>query len=221
MRSAKELMGKPIYSVTNGRQVGSVKDLFVDSDLHKITGIYTGSEGLFNRRAKLIPFDKVTVLGIDAVLVVDSNVIKEDREYAPSQEWLRRDNVQGRVMHTAGGTKVGSVGDLLLDDDSKVVAFTLSRVYVEGPITKNRIVSRTAVLDAGGLDGNMIIDLTEVEQSNIGAVGTPEPVDFEPRQQPATEDESSDKDAESEASSDYDAEGDEISGLEGEDIAPE
>ncbi len=196
MRSAKELIGKPIYSITNGRLVGTVKDLYVDSDLHKVTGVFTGTEGLFNRRAQLIPFDRVSVLGIDAVLVVESNVIKEDREYAPSQEWLRRASLQGRVMHTAGGTKVGSVGDILLDDDSKVVAFTLSRVFVEGPITKNRIVSRGAVLDTGGIDGTMIIDLAEVEQSNIGAAGTTEPVDFEPTMQPAEEDEVSDQDTE-------------------------
>ena len=123
MRSAKELIGKPIYSLTNGRLIGSVKDLYVDSDLQKVTGLYVGSEGIFNRRARLIPQDQVAVYGIDAVLVVDSNVIKDDKEYAPSQEWLRREDLQGRVMHTAGGTKVASVGDLLLDDDSKVATY--------------------------------------------------------------------------------------------------
>lgn len=185
MRSAKELIGKPIYSLTNGRLIGSVKDLYVDSDLQKVTGLYVGSEGIFNRRARLIPRDQVAVYGIDAVLVVDSNVIKDDKEYAPSQEWLRREDLQGRVMHTAGGTKVASVGDLLLDDDSKVVAFSLSRVHVEGPISNNRIVSRAAILDPGGFEGNMIVDLAEVEQSSIESIGTFEPVDFEPTMQPA------------------------------------
>lgn len=187
MRSAKELIGKPIYSLTNGRLIGSVKDLYVDPDLQKVTGLYVGSEGIFNRRARLIARDQVAVFGIDSVLVVDSNVIVDDKEYPPSQEWLRREVLQGRVMHTAGGTKVASVGDLLLDDDSKVVAFSLSRVHVEGPISNNRIVSRTAILDPGGFEGNMIVDLTEVEQSSIGAIGTSEPVDYEPIMQPADE----------------------------------
>ena len=187
MRSAKELIGKPIYSLTSGRLIGSVKDLYVDPDLQKITGLYVGSEGIFNRRARLIARDQVTVFGIDSVLVVDSNVIVDDKEYPPSQEWLRREDLQGRVMHTAGGTKVASVGDLLLDDNAKVVAFSLSRVHVEGPISNNRIVSRAAILDPGGFEGNMIVDLTEVEQSSIGANGTSEPVDFEPTMQPADE----------------------------------
>ncbi len=185
MRSAKELIGKPIYSLTNGRLIGSVKDLYVDPDLQKITGLYVGSEGIFNRRARLIARDQVAVFGIDSVLVVDSNVIVDDKEYPPSQEWLRREDLQGRVMYTAGGTKVASVGDLLLDDDSKVVAFSLSRVHVEGPISNNRIVSRAAILDPGGFEGNMIVDLTEVEQSSIGAIEISEPVDFEPTMQPA------------------------------------
>lgn len=187
MRSAKELIGKPIYSLTNGRLIGSVKDLYVDPDLQKITGLYVGSEGIFNRRARLIARDQVAVFGIDSVLVVDSNVIVDDKEYPPSQEWLRREDLQGRVMYTAGGTKVASVGDLLLDDDSKVVAFSLSRVHVEGPISNNRIVSRAAILDPGGFEGNMIVDLAEVEQSSIGAIETSEPVDFEPTMQPADE----------------------------------
>ena len=116
MRPAKELIGKPIYSITEGRLLGTVKDLYVDSEIRRVTGVYVGSEGLFSRKARLIPSDQVTILGIDAVLTIQSDVITDDTVYVPSQDWLRRDGVQGRIMNTAGGTKVGSVGDLLIDD---------------------------------------------------------------------------------------------------------
>jgi uncharacterized protein YrrD len=185
MRSAKELIGKPIYSVTDGRLLGTVKDLYVDSDMNHVTGVFVGSEGLFSRRARLIPGDRVSVLGVDAVLTLESNVIKDDSGYAPSQEWLRRDSVQGRIMNTAGGTKVGTVGDLLIDDDYKVVAFSLARVNVEGPIARSRIVTRTAVTDAGGFDGSIVVDLSEAEQPAMGLGSITEPVSFEPNMQPA------------------------------------
>jgi uncharacterized protein YrrD len=185
MRSAKELIGKPIYSVTDGRLLGTVKDLYVDSDMRHVTGLYVGSEGLFSRRARLIPGDQVSVLGIDAVLTLESDVIKDDTAFVPSQEWLRRDSVQGRTMNTAGGTKVGTVGDLMIDDDRKVVAFSLARVNVEGPIARNRIIARTAVTDAGGFDGTIVVDLSEAEQPAIGLGSIAEPVSFEPDMQPA------------------------------------
>lgn len=200
MRSAKELIGKPIYSVTNGRLLGTVKDLYVDSDIRRVTGLYVGSEGLFSRRARLIPGDSVAILGVDSVLTIESNVVKDESEYAPSQGWLRRDSIQGRVMHTAGGTKVASVGDLLIDDDSKVVAFSLARVNVEGPVAKSRVIARNAVLDAGGFDGSMIVDLTEAEQPTGGVVGAAEPVDFEPVMQPVEEEEAADLNDEEDSS---------------------
>jgi hypothetical protein len=165
-----------------------------------VTGIFVGSEGLFSRRARLIPGDHVSVLGIDSVLTLESDVITDDSEFVPSQRWLRRDSVQGRIMNTAGGTKVGMVGDLLIDD-YKVVAFSLARVNVEGPIARNRIVARTAVTDAGGFDGSIIVDLSEAEQPVMGVDSIIVPVNIESDMQPDQSSETADLDAEDEASS--------------------
>jgi uncharacterized protein YrrD len=195
MRSGKDLIGKPIYSQSDGRHLGTVKDLYVDSGINTITGIFVGSEGLISRRARLIPSDKVAVLGVDAVLTVGSDVIRDGSEFGPSQNWIRRDSIQGRIMQTAGGTKVGSVGDLLFDDDSKVVAFALARVNVEGPIARNRVVMRTAVRDAGGFDGTMIVDLTEAEQPPIAVTPVVEPFEYDPLMRPAQSEDASDQNA--------------------------
>jgi uncharacterized protein YrrD len=199
MRSAKELIGKPIYSVVDGRLIGTVKDLYVDSEIRRFTGLFVGSEGLFSRRARLIPRDQVSVLGVNAVLTLDTDVIKDDAEFVPSQSWLRRDSVQGRIMNTPGGTKVGSVGDLLIDDEYNVVAFSLSRVNVEGPIARNRIVARKAVTDAGGFDGSIIVDLTEAEQP-AEVIGAAASIDFEPDMQTAQSDETAEQEVEDDVS---------------------
>jgi uncharacterized protein YrrD len=194
MRSGKDIIGKPIYSQSDGRLIGTVKDLYVDSEMNTITGIFVGSEGLISRRARLIPSDKVAILGVDAVLTMGSDVIRDGSEFGPSQNWIRRDSVQGRIMQTAGGTKVGSVGDLLFDD-SKVVAFALARVNVEGPIARNRVVMRTAVRDAGGFDGTMIVDLTEAEQPPIAVTPVVEPFEYDPLMPPAQSEDASNHNA--------------------------
>jgi hypothetical protein len=104
-------------------------------------------------------------------------------------------------MNTAGGTKVGTVGDLLIDDDYRVVAFSLARVNVEGPIARNRIVTRKAVTDSGGFDGSIVVDLSEAEQPDMGMGSIAGSVSFEPDMQPAQSGETAEPEPEENASS--------------------
>ena len=46
MRIAKELIGKPIYSISEGHHLGAVKDVYLDLELGVLNGLYLGSEGL-------------------------------------------------------------------------------------------------------------------------------------------------------------------------------
>lgn len=163
MRIGKELIGKPIYSVTDGRQLGSVKDLYLNLDLDMLNGLFLGREGIISRKARLITREDITVLGIDSVLVSDSDVVTNNEETPEVEMWLRREDLQGREINTAGGTKVGTVGDVLFDEDAQVVGFALARVFVEGPVAESRIVKKEAVLGTGGKTGAITIDLTKAE----------------------------------------------------------
>ncbi len=164
MRIGKELIGKPIYSMTDGRQVGSVKDLYLDLDLAILTGIFLGREGLINRKARAIPRAHITVLGVDAVLVSGPDVVIEDVDTPEMGFWLRRDDLQGRGIDTAGGTKVGTVGDVMLDEEAQVTGFALAKVFVEGPVAEKRMIVREAVIETGGKSGIITVDLTKAEQ---------------------------------------------------------
>jgi hypothetical protein len=46
------------------------------------------------------------------------------------------------------------------------VGFSLGRVFVEGPVAKNRMIMKAAVLDTGRDDGLMTIDLSKAEQTS-------------------------------------------------------
>lgn len=164
MRLGKELVGKPIYSMTDGQQLGSVKDIFINQDLESVIGIYLGQEGIFSRKTLVILSKNVAVLGLDAVLVTDSDVVTDSNENPEVEGWLKRADLQGRGINTPGGTKVGTVGDILLDEEANIVGFSLARVHVEGPVAEHRIVHKEAVIDTGHKDGNMTIDLSRAEQ---------------------------------------------------------
>ncbi|MCI0397690.1 MAG: PRC-barrel domain-containing protein [Chloroflexi bacterium] len=165
MRVGKELIGKPVISVTDGRLLGHVKDLYLDQDLELINGIFLGQEGLFNRKALLVPRREVTVFGLDAVLVRASDVVTDDSEVEEIKHWLRREELQGREVDTPGRTKVGTVGDILFNDQAQIVGFSLAKVFVEGPVAKSRTVMKGAITDTGRDDGIMTVDLAKAEQS--------------------------------------------------------
>ncbi len=183
MRKGKELIGKPIYSQTDARELGAVKDLFVDLELKLLKGIYLGREGLINRKVQFIAREDVTVFGIDAVLTSGSDVANDNSQVPEVDTWLRRDTLIGREVETAGGTKVGTVGDLLFDEQAAVAGVTLARVHVAGPIADNKRVFSAAITDTGGREGVMIVDLAKAEHASPDDIPA-EPDDSPPEEAP-------------------------------------
>lgn len=168
MRMGKDLIGKPIISLTDGRMLGNVRDLYVNPELYWLTGIYVGHEGLIKRKSLLIERENIAVFGIDAILVKNSDVVTDDKEHPGVEVWLRLDKLRGREADTPGGTKVGTVGDVILNEEGHITGFTLSRVFVEGPIAEKGRIPRETLIDTGSEDKVMTIDLTKVEQLYLG-----------------------------------------------------
>jgi uncharacterized protein YrrD len=168
MRKGKELIGKPIYSQSDGRLVGYVKDLFVDLEMKLLKGIYLGREGLINRKVQFIGREDVAVFGIDAVLTTGSNVASDNSLVPEVDTWLRRDRLIGREVETAGGTKVGTVGDVLFDEQAVVAGVTLARVHVAGPLAEKAQVWKRAIIETGGREGLLIVDLVRMEADSLG-----------------------------------------------------
>ncbi|MEM7336239.1 MAG: PRC-barrel domain-containing protein [Chloroflexota bacterium] len=169
MRYGKDFNKKLIISISDGRQIGQVKDLFLDDDLRMLTGIYVGSEGLIRRKSMLIPRESVVVFGIDAVLVKNAEVIKDSTELTESEQWVRLSKLKGRPIDTPGGTKIGTVGDIIIGEEGNITGLALSKVEVEGPIAEKGLVERSTLIDAGSVDGVITIDLTKAE------MGSPSP----------------------------------------------
>ena len=71
MITSKEYSNKPLVSITNGKKLGEVKGLYLDLDMHKVTGIFLGTEGVINRKALVIARSAVQVYGIDVWLALE------------------------------------------------------------------------------------------------------------------------------------------------------
>jgi uncharacterized protein YrrD len=164
----KDIIGNPIITVSDGRSIGTVKDIYLTPDCQAIAGIYLGTEGIFSRESFLIKSADVVTFGEDAVLVKHADIIYEEADMPESDEaWLRRDDLHGRPVDTPGGTKVGKVGDVLLDNHGKVHGFSLRSVYVTGPIAEKNAVALHTVQDIGSEDGAMTIDIKQAEKQEL------------------------------------------------------
>lgn len=175
MRLSKDLIDKPVVAMSDGRIIGTVKDIYLTPDLDALAGIHLGKEGFLRRKSLLIPAAAVAVFGIDVVLVQHSDVLSDDHQLKDAASWVRLDKLQGREVDTPGGTKVGVIGDVALDEAGRVSGFALSRVYVSGPIAEQRVVYRTAVIDNGNADGVMTIDIARAEKPSAAPTAEPLP----------------------------------------------
>lgn len=190
MRLGKDLINKPIYTLDEGKLLGKVQDLYVDDALEVILGIYLGAQGLVRRRSQLIRSGDVSVFGVDAILVKSADVVTDDNELAAAKEWLRRDKLAGRDVDTPGGTRLGQLGDVVVDATGRITGFAMWKVFVEGPLAEKRVIDRGAVLDTGHVDGRMTVDLARLEAALVDAAPLPPeaediPITVEPPAPPA------------------------------------
>ena len=173
MRLGKDLINKPIYSVDEGKLLGKVQDLYLDNAYEVLLGLYIGSQGLVRRKAELIRSGDVVVFGTDAVLVRSNDVITDDGALPAAKSWSRREKLIGREADTPGGTRLGVIGDVIVDPSGRITGFALSRTYVEGPLAEKRVISRSVVTDTGQEDGRMTVDLAKLEASLLDAEAVP------------------------------------------------
>jgi uncharacterized protein YrrD len=165
----KDIIGNLVITVSDGHAIGKVKDVYLTINLQSVAGIYLGSKGLFSGRSSfLVKSEDVVTMGEDAVLVKHDDVIHEEKEIPEIEEtWLRRDELQGRTVDSPGGTKIGKVDDVIINKEGQVLGFSLSHVYISGPIADNRSVAIHTVQDVGHEDGVMTIDLEQAEQQKL------------------------------------------------------
>lgn len=173
MRLGKDLINKPIYSVDEGKLLGKVQDLYLDATFEVLLGLYLGSQGLVRRKSELIRAGDVVVFGTDAVLVHHGDVITDDSALPAAKGWMRRDKLTGREADTPGGTRLGVVGDIIVDSAGRVTGFALSKAYVEGPLAEKRVISRSVIIDTGQEDGRMTVDLAKLEASLLDVEAVP------------------------------------------------
>ena len=117
MKKSVEILGLPIISITEGRELGMSKTLLIDAKNGTVAAITIEDEDWY-RGVKLIPYESVIAIGDDAVTVTNSeNILTLDD--AGDYEQLLDDNI--RIIGTKAITKSGSIQG------------KISELYIGGP----------------------------------------------------------------------------------------
>ena len=167
MITTRELSNKPLFSITDGKKLGEIKGLYLDLDMRQVAGIFLGTEGFINRKVLAIPRSSVQVYGIDAWLVSGPDTAVALEDIPDSATFNLVSALRGREVQTEGGTKLAVVEDVLLDNESRVLGFTLGKVYAEGPLADRKIIVREAITDLGDEDKPMTVVLAQAELLTI------------------------------------------------------
>lgn len=177
MPTVREHVNKPVISISDGKKVGKIKDLYLDSKLTKVTAVYLGESGVLKRRKLMITLDKVRTFGVDAWLVgtpdavVDSGHIVGSRDFVPARQ------LRGRQIVSEGGTEIAKVEDVILDSECNVKGFSLANYPASGPLAGRKAIALGAFTRLGSKKNPMVTTLAQAESMEIGVsvmAGTPE-----------------------------------------------
>ena len=126
MKTSAEILGLPVISITEGRELGMSKTLLIDAKNGAVAAITIEDDDWY-RGVKLIPYDSVIAVGADAITITNSENILT-LEDAVDFENLLDENVRiiGTKAITKAGTIQGSVSEIYVGDDGKVVQCEIS-----------------------------------------------------------------------------------------------
>jgi len=75
--------------------------------------------------------------------------------------------LRGREIQTEGGTTIGVIEDVILDNEAHVLGFGLGKVYAQGPLAERKAIAREAITNLGNKKEPMTINLAQGESLSL------------------------------------------------------
>lgn len=122
MKSTQEMSGLRIISISDGTQVGHIKDVVLNPKGGTLDFIMIDQPSDY-LGAKVIAFSDITGLGEFALTIPDTNVIQDVAQNLAVQELLKQNiHVIGTKVLTKSGKLSGEVQEILIDEESGKIA---------------------------------------------------------------------------------------------------
>jgi uncharacterized protein YrrD len=155
MRKTKDLIGKTIVNQATGEQLATIGDVILDNDARQVVALLTDNGGWF-RDAKVVLWNTVTSIG-DVVVVRGGTteiIASSERELAYLLE--SKTPMTGTTIISHGGERIGTVGDLFIDDAGNVVGYEVRQGFINDlsgrkflPVESVEAVGKDAIIASG------------------------------------------------------------------------
>jgi len=133
--ASQELIGNPVIGITNGEMIAKVEDVQIDPNTLKAAAAITFKGTLLSREIEAIVAEQVEVWGPDAILVKQLDVIVKEEELDGRDQWLSAsDDIRGYEVVAEDGTRIGTVGDVVVDSQGQVMGYEMAEVVTEGRV---------------------------------------------------------------------------------------
>ena len=148
--ASQRLEGNPVISVSNGQKIGKVEDILIDADALRAAAVVTSGGNLLNREIHAIPAASVEVWGLDACLVKQPDVVLKGEELDRNSQWLSvSDDIRGYEVVAEDGTRIGTLGDVVLDGEGQVMGYEMADVAIEGRVAVAKWIDVKATQSLG------------------------------------------------------------------------
>lgn len=133
-----EVIGLPVVTINGGEDVAEVRDVVYSSETGTLLGFTLNKRGFLSGRMRaVLPATSIAAIGQHAVMVENEDDALTDRADAPdamASPAADRNVLQNAVM-TEGGTRLGTVTDLVLAAGGRgeIVGYELRREDTKEP----------------------------------------------------------------------------------------
>ena len=120
MKKSIEILGLPVISITEGRELGISKSLLIDAKNGAVAALTIEDEDWY-RGVKLIPYESIIAIGEDAVTITHSDNILSLEDSGDYERLLIENiGVIGTKAITKNGRIQGKVTEIFIGDGGKI-----------------------------------------------------------------------------------------------------
>lgn len=181
MKKSVDILGLPVISISEGKEMGTVKALVVNPDQGTVANVIV-DDGQWYFGAKLLPFTAITGLGEYAVTVESSSSVVMANEAPDKDKRLLTAEVGiiGSKVLTNTGRLAGKVTEYTIDETGKIIDCEVEQA--DGEVVQ---VSAQRVLTFGKdvmiiADGDKPVAARPVESTTVAAPAAPKPTPAAP-----------------------------------------
>ena len=163
MKKSIDMLGLPIISITEGRELGVSKSLVIDAEQGIVAALVIEDEDWY-RGVKVMPFKAVSAIGEDAIIINNSSDILQLNDASEFEPLLVANiKIIGTKVITKSGSIHGKITELIIDEAgaiSKCLIETSSGASSE--ITAEQVSTfgkQVTIINSDG--GNSIINETK------------------------------------------------------------